>query len=944
MDQINYIGENLWPGHLGQMAVILGFVASLFAVAAYSFSTNAKDEILAQSWKNWGRLGFSIHGLSVFAVIGILFNIMIEKRYEYQYAFEHVSEDLPFAYIFSAFWEGQEGSFLLWMFWHVVLGMILMLTSKRWESPVMATLASIQAFIGSMILGIYITETTKMGISPFLLVRDLTESANAPLFMQEDYVDKLKDFAEGLNPLLQNYWNTIHPPTLFLGFASTAVPFCFAIAGLWTGDHKGWLKPVLPWALFSGAILGTGILMGGAWAYEALSFGGYWAWDPVENMSLVPWLILIAGLHTNLIANATGHSIKSSYLYYMFTFVLIVYSTFLTRSGVLGDTSVHAFTDLGLEWHLVGFIAFFTILSLAAFFMRVKSIPSPKKEEPTSSREFWMFIGTLVLLFSGIIIATSTSLPVYNKIRTFFEPTFEGSVIVDPEEHYNKYHLYIAIFIAFLSSVSQFLRYREFNWKKHSRKVLTHVGLGLLLAGILTYFSSLWINITAWQYGLMLFAGLFAVVANIDYFFTMARGSWKQAGSALAHFGFGAMLVGILASGLNKEYVSNNPFVQRGIMEGATEEQLRKNVRLRRDKPLFMNGYEVTYLSDTIDLYTRTFQLRFKQIGDEGEIKDSFDVFPNILYNKDFTKIAASNPSTKRYATYDIFTHIAGLPAAETDVETAQAIEDSLNYQLYELGLEDTLFTTKHYAIFEDISFSPSHPDYKPKAGDLGMTISLRIHRLGEENTWTAKPALVLRDNLIFQYPVKIDDLSLKVKIPTDAFERFFVTEDELNYEEFSLQEGQSVAFEDRTVTFKGFDRNASHPAYTPEEGDLAVSAILEISDNGGNAPTTLKPLYLIRGNKPFNIKDVDQKEGLHARLASINPKSESITLNLAKQGQLNNQLLVEIAEDALPSDYIVLEAIKFPGINLFWLGSSFMMIGLFISLGVRSRNKNKHS
>ncbi|MDV7399460.1 cytochrome c biogenesis protein CcsA, partial [Arthrospira platensis SPKY1] len=96
----------------------------------------------------------------------------------------------------------------------------------------------------------------------------------------------------GLNPLLQNYWMTIHPPTLFLGFASTAIPFAYAIAGLWTKEHQAWLKPALPWALFSGAILGTGILMGGAWAYEALSFGGYWAWDPVENMSLVPWLIL----------------------------------------------------------------------------------------------------------------------------------------------------------------------------------------------------------------------------------------------------------------------------------------------------------------------------------------------------------------------------------------------------------------------------------------------------------------------------------------------------------------------------------------------------------------------------------------------------------------------------------------------------------------------------
>jgi cytochrome c-type biogenesis protein CcmF len=127
---------------------------------------------------------------------------------------------------------------------------------------------------------------------------------DAPIFSNADYLNLIK--GTGLNPLLQNYWMTIHPPTLFLGFASTSIPFAFAMAGFMHKDHKGWLKPVLPWALFSGMILGTGILMGGAWAYEALSFGGYWAWDPVENMSLVPWLILIAGIHTNLIARNTG--------------------------------------------------------------------------------------------------------------------------------------------------------------------------------------------------------------------------------------------------------------------------------------------------------------------------------------------------------------------------------------------------------------------------------------------------------------------------------------------------------------------------------------------------------------------------------------------------------------------------------------------------------------
>ena len=123
--------------------------------------------------------------------------------------------------------------------------------------------------------------------------------------------------ATGLNQLLQNYWMVIHPPILFLGFASTIVPFAYAVAGLWKKDYSSWTKQVMPWALFSAAILGLGIMMGARWAYESLNFGGYWAWDPVENASMVPWLVLVAGIHTMLIYNSTGHS-----------FVLLISSLF----------------------------------------------------------------------------------------------------------------------------------------------------------------------------------------------------------------------------------------------------------------------------------------------------------------------------------------------------------------------------------------------------------------------------------------------------------------------------------------------------------------------------------------------------------------------------------------------------------------------------------------
>ncbi|MBT8191370.1 MAG: cytochrome c biogenesis protein CcsA, partial [Bacteroidia bacterium] len=311
---MQYIGEHLWPGIVGHLLIILSFTALLFAAYSYRNDHKLNDKSLKVSWKTLGRSGFIIHVVSIFSLIAILFYIMINQMYEYAYVFEHVSNDLPMRYIFSAFWEGQEGSFLLWMFWHAILGLILMSNARKWESPVMMFLALVQLIINSMILGIHIEIgdfVYKIGSNPTLLLRDVFD---APIFQTADYLSSIQ--GSGLNPLLQNYWMTIHPPTLFLGFASCTIPFLFAAAGFYTGDHKSWLRPCLKWALFSAGIFGLGILMGGAWAYEALTFGGYWAWDPVENMSLVPWLILIAGIHTNLVAQSTGRAIKSTYLYY----------------------------------------------------------------------------------------------------------------------------------------------------------------------------------------------------------------------------------------------------------------------------------------------------------------------------------------------------------------------------------------------------------------------------------------------------------------------------------------------------------------------------------------------------------------------------------------------------------------------------------------------------
>ena len=184
----------------------------------------------------------------------------------------------------------------------------------------------------------------KIGVTPFLTVAEFFPEA--PVFLADP--NFVPADGNGLNDLLQNYWMVIHPPMLFVGFATMIVPFAFAVSALWMKRYTEWVRPAMPWALISVMVLGIGISMGGYWAYETLSFGGYWAWDPVENSSFVPWIVGIAGIHMMLIQRKSGIGHKAALFLNMLAYLFVIYSTFLTRSGILGDVSVHSFVDLGL--------------------------------------------------------------------------------------------------------------------------------------------------------------------------------------------------------------------------------------------------------------------------------------------------------------------------------------------------------------------------------------------------------------------------------------------------------------------------------------------------------------------------------------------------------------------------------------------------------------------
>ncbi|NND34211.1 MAG: cytochrome c biogenesis protein CcsA [Saprospiraceae bacterium] len=938
MQEINYIGEHLAPGRLGQFFLVLAFCAAALAAVAYYFATFRKhlaEEAL--TWKKIGRVAFIVKAISIFSAIGIMFFMMINKYYEYEYVWSHVADYLPFRYLFPAFWEGQQGSFLLWIFWHTILGFVLLRWAKSWETSTLAVLSAVQVVLISMILGVYLLPEFRLGVTPFNLLRESEGMSNLPIFSNANYLSMIE--GKGLNPLLQNYWMIIHPPTLFLGFASVTIPFCFAIAGFWEKRYTEWLKPVLPWALFSGAILGTGIVMGGAWAYEALSFGGYWAWDPVENASLVPWLILIGGIHTNLVARSTKHSIKGTFIFYALSFIFILYSTFLTRSGILGDSSVHAFTEMGLEWQLVILIALFTVLPGILYVLHHRSVPTPEKEESMTSREFWMFIGSLVLLFSAGLITFTTSLPVLNKLMDVYG-TIVGQDVsswhkaspADPISHYNKYQVWIAFFIGMLTGITQFLIYRGSNWPAKKRTFYKNTLFNLALSAVVSFMVNQWIKADTYGYILLLFSAVFAIVSNLQYLVTVLKFKWKASASIFSHVGFGLMVLGVLASGINKTYISNNEFAMRGIFS-ENDERLQTNVYLIKGEPLYMGGFLATYVSDTMIDHERTYRIKFDRLNEEKqEVQESFELTPFLTYNAEKTEMVNPNPSTKRYLDRDIFSHITAAPSRHISLAAAREEDDSLKYQTHNFRIGETKEIGGIAFNFERVIVSPVHKEYVAEDGDLAYGAEIVVW-----DSVTAPQSLfpvlaIKQQKYIYSYFDASNKLGVRIRITEEGLNKVYPDEQSLSYETYRQKLGDSFYFDDHKITIAGFDKDPVHPSYIAKEGDIAVAVRLEITTPDG-FQALAKPIFLIRDNRTYMIRDYLPNLGLTLRFSSIDPNTEELELMVAKNNISDMEFPVEIALDAPRDDYIVLAAIEFPGINLFWIGTTLMMLGMLMGM-----------
>lgn len=725
---MEYIGEHLLPGFIGRLSVSTAFVSALVAMVAYYL--NARNE--NAGYRKIARYSFGLHSLATLGIVLSLFYLLLNHYFEYDYVWKHSSLNLEPRFVFSAFWEGQEGSFILWLFWNAVLGLILMFKAKDWENHSMMVFSAVQAFIASMVLGVY-PIGLKIGSSPFVLMRETAENIGLPWTQLANYLERFPAFMDGtgLNPLLQNYWMTIHPPTLFLGFATTLVPFALAMAALIKGDFKSWVKPALPWAFFSVGILGLGILMGGAWAYEALSFGGFWAWDPVENSSLVPWIVMAGAAHLLLIYRNKRAGLSAAFIMSLLSFILILYSTFLTRSGILGDSSVHSFVDLGLSGQLLIYLLFFSVLALGLFLWRYKKIPKSKSDDDLSSREFWMFIGSLILFISAFQIIFSTSLPVINKL---IGP--EGLIPIlsenkaphlDPIAHYHSWQLPFALVIAILMAIGQFLRYSKTSSKVFWRGISISLILSIALASYTAQVYYLW---SEPLYLALLYSGIFAVFSNLWYWLISRKANWSFAGSSVAHIGFALILVGALISNGRKQVISRSQVF--------TENQAaNENIQMLQGDSLKLGPYTGVYEGVEMEGQKQFYKVSY--FNNPGDSEPLFQLRPFLQFSDQMGP--NPNPDTKHYWNYDIYTHITY--SSELEVASPDGFGNEAEVSL---GQGDTAIYEGHFVVLDSTlaNFVGNEERQEILAGKLTAHLRL-INPMGTE--FPIQPAFVVEND-----------------------------------------------------------------------------------------------------------------------------------------------------------------------------------------------------
>lgn len=751
-------------GTIGHIFLSASFISSIAALIAYSISAYKNSRRIEQisDWL-WG-----IKGVSLLISSGILIYLIMTHQFQYYYVWNYTSLDLEPQYLFSAFYGGQEGSFMLWIICSFVVGLgLIRWTRPPYKAPVMAVMALTQVFLLSMVAGWDLFGGT-LGASPFRTIAQ--EMPNAP-FIQAN-PDFVPADGSGLNDLLKSPWMMIHPPIIFVGFSMMTVPFAFAIASLWTKTYHGWIRPALPWTLAANLCLLTAIFLGGYWAYETLSFGGYWAWDPVENASLVPWLIGTAGIHAMIIQRKSARAHKASLFLSILAYIAVVYQTFLTRSGVLGSQSVHSFVDLGLYGQLLLFILVMTLMGIGFYLYRYKEIPSPEKESTILSREFMTFTGSMLLLILGLVIIFGTSSPL---IGQFFvdNPT-------PPEiSFYNQWSMPIVIIMAIFTVIGQHLFWRKYNWETLAGAMI----VPLLLTSIASVLSILLGEVRNIYYMIFIFAGWFAVFGNGAILFDLLKRKPKLIGGAMNHIGFGVLLLGIIASSVytvplldqrgadyNKRVASGNVFDEEGFPVTQPVEMFQ--LELNRPK-LVNNRWMVTYegyeVNDSPRPGQQSYRVKFEPVDGGSSFYMDPVVYPMLTTSSRANVEWSVDPHVRTGMFEDIYFYVAGSKYVEKENERVaqqdqmmpvsgnEADQDTI--QKVEIAKGETIESGDFSLQFVD--FRPASEESLPENTQVGIRALVKVEHVPSGRAYEVEPlfAVYTEDERSFTYspPLSIE-------------------------------------------------------------------------------------------------------------------------------------------------------------------------------------------
>lgn len=632
---------------IGSIFLSAALVFSIIAMVMYFLSFRGYKNTL-----NFAR--YSYHGMAIFVIAAsaFLWYAILTHQYQYKYIFSYSNNSLTTGLLFSSFWGGQEGSFMLWLLLTSIIGIILQsYSSKRGdlEPRVMAVFTLATSFLLVMVSPWFKNPFEYIWMTPiFIDAKSINPQYFNLSFLQNyiftdqqsntTYIQMSKELyaalsqagvsvnqfiadGKGLNPQLLNYWMQIHPPMLFIGFAMATVPFSFAIAALMKNEYRDWVNQSLPWMLAGVAILGLGIMIGGYWAYEMLGWGGYWAWDPVENSSLIPWLIGVAAIHTMLVqkrslksTNGVGRYAKTNLILSILTYIFVLYSTFLTRSGVLGDASVHSFVDPGnlVYFFLVIFITTFILIGLGGIVYRWKYLEDKTVyDESLLSRELSLFTAAIVLVASAIIVLGGTSAPLFGQsVDTFF---------------YDELHLPIAIIIGLLNGLSLLLKWKTTNAKAFLKDSALSVILSIFITALIVILG----GVTNPMMILLSFSSAFALVVNAEIAIRIVKGNLKSLGAYVSHIGIALFILGVIGSGAYSSTV---------------------NLDLVKNKPASAFGYQLTFTGYTpIENNTKyAFNISMKKDN------NSYQVAP-VMYIAEYNNSLMREPAILNLFSKDVY-------------------------------------------------------------------------------------------------------------------------------------------------------------------------------------------------------------------------------------------------------------------------------------------------